>query len=123
MGTIIIMFPYVVRLCLSVIVWASCLQNLIQCQKIVSQCDSDFHQVSMNNIISRILEESLVSNVNETLKKPEEERSIRYPWINSSDEKCRNLSVEFATQGGLRMKALVSFPGSGNTWLRSVINE
>ena len=34
---------------------------------------------------------------------------------------CQELSVKFAEAGSLPMMALVSFPRSGNTWIRSLI--
>ena len=46
------------------------------------------------------------------------EERAKYPWSNSSDEHCHHHSIRFAAKGSLQMRALVSFPGSGNTWLR-----
>ena len=43
---------------------------------------------------------------------------VKHPWADSEVEECRDLGVRFAEQGSLDMRALVSFPGSGNTWLR-----
>ncbi|XP_014245102.1 WSCD family member AAEL009094 [Cimex lectularius] len=41
------------------------------------------------------------------------------PWPNSRD--CSRFRVQFARQKSLPMTALVSFPGSGNTWLRYLL--
>nr|XP_018917676.1 PREDICTED: WSC domain-containing protein 1-like [Bemisia tabaci] len=41
------------------------------------------------------------------------------PW--PSSEECRQYYIQFARQKSLPMTALVSFPGSGNTWVRYLI--
>ena len=45
---------------------------------------------------------------------------VQHPWSSSSQEECSEVTVRFAERGSLRMRALVSFPRSGNTWLRWV---
>lgn len=41
------------------------------------------------------------------------------PWPNSKD--CSRFRIQFARRKSLPMTALVSFPGSGNTWLRYLL--
>ena len=43
------------------------------------------------------------------------------PW--PSLPGCENFVTQFAKQGNLPTRALVSYPGSGNTWLRYLIEE
>ncbi|ODM99376.1 WSC domain-containing protein 1 [Orchesella cincta] len=42
-----------------------------------------------------------------------------YPWIR--DEQCKTFTVQFARKDNFKPRALVSFPGSGNSWLRYMI--
>ncbi|XP_042220420.1 uncharacterized protein LOC121865175 [Homarus americanus] len=44
-------------------------------------------------------------------------RPSYYPWRTTKDE-CTNFATRFLVDGGAPVMALVSFPGSGNTWLR-----
>ena len=39
-----------------------------------------------------------------------------HPWQN--DTRCQHFITQFAKKGSLPARALVSFPGSGNTWIR-----
>ena len=41
--------------------------------------------------------------------------------VASKNQECHKLSVKFAEAGSLPLMALVSFPRSGNTWIRSLI--
>ena len=45
--------------------------------------------------------------------------STRYPW--PDHDECKMLATVFCTQQHLPAIALASFPNSGNTWLRSMI--
>ena len=45
--------------------------------------------------------------------------STRYPW--PDNDECKMLATVFSTQQHLPAIALASFPNSGNTWLRSMI--
>lgn len=47
-----------------------------------------------------------------------DEKSFRI-WV--KDENCNKLDVRFALPHSIPMCGLVSFPGSGNTWLRRLI--
>jgi len=47
--------------------------------------------------------------------------SYSYPW--NEDEQCKSFGVQFAKQGTFQPRALVSFPGSGNSWLRYLIER
>ena len=103
-----------------VLVW-SCI--VFQWQQILAEhCYSDFHEVCTNDIRSLLNQRTLSTTKNGTREEQDGERTQRFPWIHSSEEQCRHLAVNFAPLGSLRMKALVSYPGSGNTWLRLVIN-
>ncbi|XP_042234343.1 uncharacterized protein LOC121874310 isoform X2 [Homarus americanus] len=42
-----------------------------------------------------------------------------YPWV--KNEECANYSITFKPSGSLPTRALVSFPSSGNTWIRYLI--
>ena len=44
---------------------------------------------------------------------------VKYPFDNSDDAQCRQIKIRFAAPNSLPLVALASFPGSGNTWLRS----
>jgi len=46
---------------------------------------------------------------------------VNFPFAESFDKECQNVDVRFAEVGSLPMMALVSFPGSGNSWLRLLI--
>ena len=48
---------------------------------------------------------------------------INFPFAESLNKECEDLDVRFAEAGSLRMMALVSFPGSGNSWLRYIIHK
>ena len=43
------------------------------------------------------------------------------PWIN--DPECCDLTVHFFRNGSHPLMALASFPGSGNTWIRGLIER
>ena len=45
--------------------------------------------------------------------------STRYPW--PDDVECKTFTTVFSTQKYLPVIALASFPNSGSTWLRSLI--
>ena len=45
--------------------------------------------------------------------------SSHYPW--PSDERCGNLATIFSNKNPLHLVSLASFPNSGNTWLRYLI--
>ena len=53
--------------------------------------------------------------------------STRYPWlhqvnqISSKDDKCGNFTIKFSNNKTLPTVALASFPASGNTALRNLI--
>ena len=40
------------------------------------------------------------------------------PWPAPAPSHCRNFTTRFAANGSLPARALASYPGSGNTWLR-----
>jgi hypothetical protein len=42
-------------------------------------------------------------------------------WAEHDNQDCRNLSTRFAVSGGLPHLALASYPGSGNTWVRYMV--
>ena len=46
---------------------------------------------------------------------------VKYPWFDVEDKECQKVDVMFAEEGSLPMMALVSFPRSGNSWLRQLI--
>ena len=46
---------------------------------------------------------------------------VKYPWKEVQDQECQKVDVMFAEEGSLPMMALVSFPRSGNSWLRQLI--
>lgn len=47
-----------------------------------------------------------------------------YPWNSTRfPERCRNFSVRFALRNSLPATAIVSFPRSGNTFFRSLIEK
>ena len=58
----------------------------------------------------------------ENVKKPnislqfDSEAKSFQPWKN--DTNCQQFLTQFAKKGSLPARALVSFPGSGNTWIR-----
>ena len=45
--------------------------------------------------------------------------STRYPW--PDHDKCKTRATVFSNKKSLPAIALASFPNSGNTWLRSLI--
>nr|XP_053655910.1 uncharacterized protein LOC128704793 isoform X1 [Cherax quadricarinatus] len=47
-------------------------------------------------------------------------RPSYYPWRTTRDE-CSNYATRFLVGGGCPLIPLVSFPGSGNTWLRYLV--
>lgn len=53
---------------------------------------------------------------------------LEFKWANwrerkvwPEDEECKNFTTRLARKGDLPMMALVSYPGSGNTWIRYLI--
>ncbi len=46
-------------------------------------------------------------------------RSTHFPW--SDDEACKDLVVRFSAPHSLPPVGLASYPSSGNTWLRYLI--
>ena len=42
-------------------------------------------------------------------------------WTQNDDKICFNLSTKFALSGSLPLLALASYPGSGNTWVRYMV--
>ena len=49
-----------------------------------------------------------------------------FPWMNSSSSSCKNYSIALGNVSTFSMDSLValaSIPSSGNTWVRSIIEE
>ena len=42
-------------------------------------------------------------------------------WAEHDNQDCHNLSTRFAVSGSLPLLALASYPGSGNTWVRYMV--
>ena len=42
-------------------------------------------------------------------------------WLENPNPACRNLSTKFAQVGTLPRLSLASYPGSGNTWVRYMV--
>ncbi|KAK7077210.1 WSC domain-containing protein 1 [Halocaridina rubra] len=48
-------------------------------------------------------------------------RKSKYSWQNDID--CNKFKVHFANNGALPIRALASYPGSGNTWTRRLLED
>ena len=46
---------------------------------------------------------------------------VKHPWKQAEDAECRDVVVMFAEEDSLPMLALVSYPRSGNSWLRQLL--
>ena len=46
---------------------------------------------------------------------------VKHPWDQAEDAECRDVVVMFAEEDSLPMLALVSYPRSGNSWLRQLL--
>ena len=100
----------------------------IKSQKTFNRCENEFSVLLEKNTPMCYNDTLLVfdpktwtsppdGGLKSTINFDSEERA-KYPWTNSSDEQCHQHSIRFGAKGSLPMRALVSFPGSGNTWLR-----
>ena len=48
-------------------------------------------------------------------------RPHTHPWMHSPSETCRKFATRFANASSLPIFPLASYPGSGNTWVRYLL--
>lgn len=68
---------------------------------------------------AQLVDSSVVRSIRPMVVELDRNRKKYSPWPNS--EECGRYRIHFAKQKSLPMTALVSFPGSGNTWVRYLI--